>query len=992
MAKTWDRMWHHQKISGLRLVLAILGAFCLSDPAIAEWSRKVGAEIDLGENLVGETCRAVLERHDDDYDFAKHRIYCGAWAEPSGTVNSWTFRRNRTNAAWRDRRKYWWRPDMDRHHLCTAGEDSEILDDVHIATLDCVTREGGFPYAAYVGKIGKRIFFVDYIPANANVAATLSGIVSDRIDASERAQGSASRVVTGLTSRAENDPNLLYGANDYAGYKDNFELGRLLNHAKEHAAAVAAFRRALGYQQRLLGKDHSATGGTIARIGNDLRNQGLFEEAHLHFDRAEDLLAPSPHKNDLAELMVYRAYDTVRREAHDEAISFAEQAIRMRREYWEDDNAWVAHAIYAKAWALFKAGRISAARQQAEDSLRLYEGALGRVHHWPANLELLLASIEAEDDDIDDALDHATRAIELRERLFGRGIAFAEALWRRAEIHTRAGDEPAANQDFTTAIDALSALGLEDRLSRDSVDPDRLAEAVRARVGGADGTPLDTALSETILSAMQLPRRGVSKRTVSRMAARAAAATPELAKLTRELQDVKLRRDDLRYDLARRMGREEKRRSPEREAQIAGEIETLNARVRAISGALQSGYPDYARMVDPVPLTRSTLSELLRPGEAVVRFVLGENGGSTVLVRNGQVFGHQIEPTRPEIARTVARLRTGVEAGAGEPFDMRASHQLFTDLFGPLGARLQGIRHLFVVPDGPLSSLPPALFVTAEPPRGREEYASARWLGRDMAISILPTISALREVRITAGTSSGTEAFLGIADPRYDAHVPAARDARDPCPVEIEPFDPAALARLAPLPETRIEIEGIESAVAPNGGTLLSGETASESGLLATDPSRYRGIAFATHGLLPSEIECGREPGLALTPGGSESPTLSNDGFLAASEIAQLRLDADWVLLSACNTGTINGKLRGESLSALTGAFIYAGSRRVIASHWAIASEPTVRLTTTALSDMQTLGPAEGMRRAITAFLETPDLSHPVFWAPFTIYGDGAAR
>ncbi len=976
----------HRKTMAVTTFLALFSTF---GAAHADWTRKVGAEIDLGPNLVGERCRAVLERYDTDYEFAKHRIFCGAWSEPSGELNSWTFRRNRTNSAWRDRTKYWWRPSINRRHDCEPGEDSEILDGVHVATLDCTTREGGFPYAAYVGKIENRIFFADFIPANANVIATLSGIVSDAINATEIDRGSVSRIVAGLKTRAESDPSLLYGADDYSGYRENFRLGRYLNHAKEHGAAVAAFQRALRHQQRLLGNEHSATGGTLARIGNDLRNWGRDSEAEEMFDRAEALISKGPNKNDLAELKVYRSYMAGEHGDLDAAINFADEAISLRKEYWGRDNGWIAHSIYAKARVEFDAEAFGDAEDSAEDSLRMYEKAMGRVHHWLANLKLLLARIEAADGDFDDALDYADSALSLRERLFGHGIAYAQALWRRADIHAAAGNESAAIDDFHTGVKALTELGLADRLSRDSVDPDRLADAMANRVAALQGALPSAELADALIAAAQLPRRGVSKRTISRMAARTAAASPELAEMTRELQELKTKRDDLRYDLARRSGREAKRRNADKEALMATEIEELSQRITAVSGVLQGAFPGYAGMVDPPTVTLADASTLLRPGEALIRFTLGEEHGSTLLIRDGGLVTHAIEMSRADIAKLVSQLRIGIQAGDAERFDTRRAHLLFQTLFGPLAEQLTGVQHLFIVPDEPLASLPPALLVTEAPDGNLLDYASVAWLGRTHAISLLPSISALRELRQIAGQSAGSLPFAGIGAPNYalgsDSKPTATSEG---CPKEDSPFDPHVLASLAPLPETATEITAIDAAFGGGAAGLWTGPQASEATMSATKLSDYRGLAFATHGLLPSDTECGNEPGLALTPG--DSQTQSSDGFLTASEIARLRLDADWVLLSACNTGTLEGDFRGESLSALTGAFFHAGSRLVLASHWAIASQPTVTLTTGTLGKSSTLGVAEALRQVQETFLQDPRLSHPAFWAPFTVYGDGA--
>jgi CHAT domain-containing protein len=112
-----------------------------------------------------------------------------------------------------------------------------------------------------------------------------------------------------------------------------------------------------------------------------------------------------------------------------------------------------------------------------------------------------------------------------------------------------------------------------------------------------------------------------------------------------------------------------------------------------------------------------------------------------------------------------------------------------------------------------------------------------------------------------------------------------------------------------------------------------------------------------------------------------------------ASEIATLELDADWVVLSACNTATADGTPAGEGLSGLARAFFYAGSRALLVSHWAVDSAAVARLTTSAfqhLRDAPGMGRAEALQRAMLAMLDDPSApAHPYFWAPFAVVGEG---
>jgi len=161
----------------------------------------------------------------------------------------------------------------------------------------------------------------------------------------------------------------------------------------------------------------------------------------------------------------------------------------------------------------------------------------------------------------------------------------------------------------------------------------------------------------------------------------------------------------------------------------------------------------------------------------------------------------------------------------------------------------------------------------------------------------------------------------------------------------------------------------------------------SASGELAT----YRIVHFATHGALAGELRAGAEPGLILTPPGEATP--EDDGYLSASEIAGLKLDADWVILSACNTAA-GGAEGAEALSGVSRAFFYAGARALFLSHWAVNSDATVKLVTKTLSTMaadKAVSRSEALRRSMVALIEhgEPHEAHPAYWAPFVVVGEG---
>jgi len=205
----------------------------------------------------------------------------------------------------------------------------------------------------------------------------------------------------------------------------------------------------------------------------------------------------------------------------------------------------------------------------------------------------------------------------------------------------------------------------------------------------------------------------------------------------------------------------------------------------------------------------------------------------------------------------------------------------------------------------------------------------------------------------------------------------------------------------AALPETADELCAVARRLGVPESEILLGTSATEARLKELSKqgrlAEYAIVHFATHGALSGQVQGSAEPGLILTPptkGTSDPQALEqDDGFLTASEIATLKMDADWVILSACNTAGPQSE-NAQALSGIARAFFYAGARALLVSHWEVGSDAAVKLTTRTFGELKVhpnVGRAEAFRVSMKELIQKGSIvdAHPSQWAPFVIVGEG---
>lgn len=514
------------------------------------------------------------------------------------------------------------------------------------------------------------------------------------------------------------------------------------------------------------------------------------------------------------------------------------------------------------------------------------------------------------------------------------------------------------------------------------------------------------------------------QRALTASAARASIKDPQLANLARQEQDLQRRINTLSELLTGLRSASPDQQLPAVQAKIRSDLETFKSQRESLKKEIEKKFPDYAELVEPKPASIERTQRLLKADEVLISWYFAENVGYVwAISKQGTPKFSQLAIGRKQMAKEVSQLRKALDPGVSTideipPFDVALAYKLYQQILAPVEDGFKGKKVMLVVPHAELGQLPISLLVTqatAQPSKGGPiafvGYKTVPWLTRDIAVAQVPSVTALTALRSLPEGNPNRKNFIGFGDPYFSGAQEKSAQKNNatqlatrgiPLKLRSAPktagVSSAELALLPRLPDTSLEIQEIGRAVGAQPEDIFLHKQASVKQVTSMDLSDRKVIMFSTHGLVPGELNGLTQPALAMS-----SPEVTgdqDDGLLTMDKVIALKLDADWVVLSACNTAAGEGS-GSEAVSGLGRAFFFAGAKALLVSNWPVDSVASRTMMTDLFKNQQKAqgtSKAELLRQAMLNQIDQGGMkeggnmkyayAHPLFWAPFVVVGD----
>ncbi len=768
-------------------------------------------------------------------------------------------------------------------------------------------------------------------------------------------------------------------------------LAELYFFTDRYAEAEPLFKRSLAIREKVSGPAHPAVARILSNLAVLYSQMGRYADAEPLFKRSLAIRekALGPDNPDVSEALNGLAVIHEQEGRYADAEPLYKRSLAITEKTLGPNHPWVGVALSNLAMLYAKQGRYADAEPLEMRALGIGEKALGPDHPNVAGVLHSLAQIYRDQ----------ARYLEA-EPLLKRSLAILERALRP--------DSPKVANLLNAPI---SLYGVENKY----VDALPLVRRTIAQQNSATWVALPVlfgAVDEKIfsevealddsLNVFQHASQTSAAEALNALAIRFSVGDSRLAKLVRQDQDLAGEAGRLDKAILEAVSKDASKRDLAAEKTMRDRVAAIGKERASIEDILTKEFPDYAALSKPKALRLKDIQSLLADDEALIVIDL-EAKSFIWAVSKTSASWKELAVNADEVTKRVSALRALLDPLSRAPFDPMLSFNLYRELFGSVDDLVAAKPRWSVVVNGSLTSLPLHVLVTSDP--AGKALKDVDWLTRSHAVTVLPSIGTLRVLRGKAELGNEQRPMVGFANPVFDrdpqslkqnaqivAEVTVARGMRGQFATVAD-----LKTMLAPLPETADELRQVAESVHADAADVVLGLDATETRVKRTNLDQYRIVYFATHGLLAGDVaefaKLKAEPALVLTL--PEKPTEVDDGLLTASEIAQLKLDAEWVVLSACNTAA-GDKPGAEALSGLARAFFYAGARSLIVSNWEVETKSAVALmvgTFAALAADPKLSHAKALRNSMLAVIanaEHPEWADPKFWAPFVGGGEPA--
>jgi CHAT domain-containing protein/tetratricopeptide (TPR) repeat protein len=767
---------------------------------------------------------------------------------------------------------------------------------------------------------------------------------------------------------------------DYAQSLNN--LAALYYDQGEYAQAEPLYRQALEIRKQVLGPRHPDFARSLHDLAMLYYAQGEYAQAEPLYRQARDLMKQvlGERHSDYAQCLNNLAFLYYSQGEYAQAEPLFRQALEIQKQALGER-----HPAYALG--LNNLAEVYRAQGEYAQAEPLYRQAVAALRQRPEGPPVEFGQLTAADlrplPDTVAVLTHYCLLLEqplgpraTTAQLRAADHAFALALALRERLRQEVLQQDASKlQHGTKALDLI---------------PRRIGLCQRLFDRESTGADLETALATA--------EQG-SARVFLEQLGKARALTVGRVSTDLRAQEASLRRHlrELDVRLAKEQDKPSDKRDPDKVGQLLDEQKQVETQLTVLIRRMEQDSPQYAALQYPKPCSLPEARACLAPTEVALLFVPGNEKSYLILVEGRPVPGDKANglaiyplPSQDDLADGISVLtdRDDLE----RPSKARAAGQQAYDLLlAPVKDRLRG-KDLMIVPGGPLAYVPFEALVE-----------DGHFLIEQHRIRYAPSLTALHLVRLWEQTRAQPQRPLwAMADPVYDR-----ADQRVEGEKHLAQASAMALAEYlaratrghsgagVPYPRLRFagqEAEAIRNLLGASDRDVLTGLRASEAAVKAASAkgllAQARYVHFATHGVLG--LDTGQPPALVLSlvdnDGARDADGGVNDGFLRLDEVTRLQLNADLVVLSACETG--KGRLyAGEGVTGLARAFLYAGSRGLVCSLWAVDDRETATFMAHLYGGLKNGQPAADALRA--AKLEMIRAKKPpVYWAPFILIGE----